>query len=313
MTRFALKSILRALIVFIVVTFVTFTLVFSNGRRIARGVLGVNATEADVDRLAASLGLDQPTIVQYVRWLSGFFTGDLGKSYFTSQEVTTTLTTRIPVTLSLVVLTLILTVVLAVAMGTAAAVFGGWLDRLIQFLSVVGTAIPSFVVAIAAVFAFAIALSWFPATGYVSPANGVDGWLASLTLPVFAILVGSIGGSASQFRGAVKDELRRDYVRTLRSRGMRESAIVFQHVLRNAGSAGVTILSLQAIGLLGGAVFVEQVFALPGLGNLSLSATLRGDIPVLMGCVVVTVVIVAVVNLVTDLVNAALNPKVRLA
>jgi peptide/nickel transport system permease protein len=139
----------------------------------------------------------------------------------------------------------------------------------------------------------------------------VTGWLSSITLPVLALLVGSVASAAAQFRGAVLDTLSRDFVRTLRASGISERWVIFRHVLRNAGGPGLTVLSLQTLGLLGGAIFIEQVFALPGLGQLSVTSAQQGDVPLVMGSVLVIIVFVLVVNLLGDLANAALNPKAR--
>ncbi|MET9088372.1 ABC transporter permease [Streptomyces sp. NPDC004237] len=307
----ALKKAARAVAVLLVVTFATFTLVFGNGPGIARGVLGTTATESDVRQEVVKLGLDQPLLVQYGKWLQHAVTGNLGDSFFTGQPVTSTLATRLPVTLALIVLALVLTSVLSVLLGVAAAVYGGWVDRVVQFLAVLGTAVPAFIVAIVLVFAFAISTRILPATGYVSPDQSLGGWARSVTLPVLALLIGSIASAASQFRGAVLDTLSRDFVWTLRARGIAEPVVLFRHVLRNAAGPGLTALSLQTIGLFGGAVFIEQVFALPGMGELSTTSAQQGDVPVVMGCVLVAIVIVLVVNLLGDLATAALNPKAR--
>jgi peptide/nickel transport system permease protein len=307
----ALTKVGRAVAVLIVVTFATFVLTYGNGTGIARAILGTQATDADVQAKVAELGLDQPLLVQYWDWLRGLVTGDLGVSFFTGQSVTSALATRVPVTLALVILSLLLTVVVSVLLGVAAAVHGGWIDRLVQFLAVLGAAIPGFIVAIALVFAFAISLRWFPATGYVSPDQSVSGWMASITLPVLALLVGSVASAASQFRGAVLDTLSRDFVRTLRARGISERLVIFRHVLRYAGGPGLTVLSLQTLALIGGAIFIEQVFALPGMGQLSVTSAQQGDVPLVMGSVLVIIVFVLVVNLLGDLANAALNPKAR--
>ena len=198
-------------------------------------------------------------------------------------------------------------------LGVTAALYGGWLDRLLQFLSVLGAAIPSYIIAIVLIFAFALSLRIFPATGYVSPSDSFVGWLSSITMPVIALLIGSIAGAASQIRSAVADVLGRDYVRTLRARGVPEREIIFLHVLRNAGGPGLIVLGLQTIYLIGGVVFVELVFALPGMGELTNTSAQQGDVPLVMGAVLVIVVIVLVVNLLSDLANAALNPKARRA
>ncbi|WP_432561785.1 ABC transporter permease [Kineococcus sp. SYSU DK003] len=306
-----LKKIIRSLIVLVIVSFVTFCMMFGDGRGIARGVLGLNATEESVTAKVHELGLDRPLLVQFGDWLGHVVTGDLGTSFFTGQGVNDALATRVPVTLTLIVVTLLLTAVLSVLLGVAAAVKGGWIDRVVQFFSVLGTAIPGFVVAIVLVFLLAIQWRAFPATGYVPPAQGAGPWIASVTLPVIALLIGSVANSASQFRSAVRETLSRDFVRTLRARGVGERQVLFRHVLRNAAGPGMTVLSLQTLGMLGGAVFIEQVFALPGMGQLANESAQLGDVPIVMGTVLVTIVIVLVVNLLGDLAIAALNPKAR--
>ena len=313
MLKLAGANVLRAVAVFVVVTFTTFVLLYANPMAIARTLMGINATDEAVQARATELGLDQPVPQLYVEWLGGLFRGDLGQSFYTGQPVAQTLAIRLPVTLAILVVVLFFTVILSVVVGVVAATKGGWVDRMLQFISIAFAAIPSFIVAIVLVFAFAIALPLFPATGYVSPDESLAGWAASITLPVVAILLGSIASAAAQFRSAVKDVLDRDFVRTLRARGVSENVIVYGHVLRNAGGPGLTVLALLTIGLVGGVVIIEQVFALPGMGALVTSAASQGDIPVVMGCVAATVLLVAIVNLIADLATAALNPKVRIA
>jgi peptide/nickel transport system permease protein len=305
------KRVLRSAGILLIVSFATFSLMFGNGTGIARAILGYQATDVDVQRKVVSLGLDRPLLVQFGDWLVKAVTGNLGESFFTGQSVTNALSTRVPVTLTLVILTLILTLIISVLLGVAAAVYGGWLDRVLQFLTVLGAAVPPFIIAIVLVFAFAISVRLLPATGYVSPDRSFSGWLLSITLPVLALLIGSVASAASQFRGAVIDALSRDYVRTLRARGIGESRVVFRHVLRNAGGPGLTVLSLQTLGLLGGAIFVEQVMALPGMGQLANTSAQQGDVPMVMGTVVITIIIVLVVNFLGDFANTMLNPKAR--
>ena len=305
------KRLVRSLAVFIVVTFAVFSLMYGNGTGIAHAVLGLNATPEAIQAEVVKLGLDQPLLVQYWQWLSGVAHGDLGNSFYTSESVSSALSNRVPVTLALVFLTLLLTAVLSVILGVTAAVKGGWVDRVLQFISVLGTAVPAFIIAIALVFTFAIYWRLFPATGYVSPNVSPSGWLASISLPVLALLIGAVAGAAAQFRTAVLDQLGRDYVRTLRARGIPEREIIFRNVLRNAAPPGLTALSLTVFGLLGGAVFIEQVFALPGMGQMANMAAQISDVPLVMGTVLVVVVIVLVVNFAGDLAITLLNPKAR--
>ncbi|MEU1970872.1 ABC transporter permease [Microbacterium sp. NPDC019599] len=313
MLKLTAANVLRAIAVFFVVTLTTFVLVYANPMAIARNLMGINATEAAVQAKAEQLGLDQPVLQQYWQWLQALFRGDLGTSYYTGQEVTDTLAIRLPVTLAIMIVVLLLTIVFSVVVGAVAATRGGWVDRMLQFISVAFSAVPSFIVAIVLVFAFAIALPIFPATGYVPIEDGLGAWAASIALPVTAILLGSVASAAAQFRSAVKDVLDRDFVRTLRARGVPERLIIYKHVLRSAGGPGLTVLALLTVGLVGGVVIIEQVFALPGMGALVTTASSGGDIPVVMGCVAVTVILVSIVNLLADLATAALNPKVRAA
>ncbi|MGW7686636.1 ABC transporter permease [Kribbella sp. NPDC054772] len=311
MIRFALKRLASALWLFVVVSFATYAMVFSNGSAIARAVLGPEARQDQVAAKVVELQLDRPVITQYGRWLGDLLTrGDLGQSFYTHEPVSRLLASRIPVTLSVMVVVMLLTALLSVLVGVVAAVRGGWVDRVLQFLGVLGAAVPQFIVAIGLIIAFAISVRWFPPTGYTSLKNPA-GWMASLALPWTAILVGSTASAAQQFRGAVADVLRQDFVRTLRTRGMSENAIIFRHVLRNAAGPGLTILGLQIVGMMGGAVIIEQVFALPGVGNLTVANSLRSDVPVVMGCVLFSIVVVVVVNFVADLVIAWVNPKAR--
>jgi peptide/nickel transport system permease protein len=305
------KRLGSAILLTLIVTAATYMLVFSNGPGIARAILGKEATQATVDAKIAELGLDQPVLLQYGKWLQELVSGSLGTSYFSHEPVVNMLATRVPVTVSLAAVILLFTAVLSILIGVGAAVYGGWVDRVLQLISVLGAAVPGFIVAILLVLSFAVALRRLPATGYVSPAVNLSGWAIALTLPVLSVLVGAVGGSAQQFRGAVADVLSQDFVRTLRSRGISERRIIFGHVLRSAAGPGLTILGLQTIGLLGGVVLIERIFALPGVGDLTVASSLQGDVPVVMGCVLFTIVVVVVVNLLADIIASWINPKAR--
>ena len=312
MTAFVLRRLAFGVSLILFATTLTFFLVYGDPTHIARNILGENASQEQVVERAALMGLDRPLHVQFFDWLGSAVTGDLGQSYFSTETVVALLATRVPVTLSIVAGGVLVTALISVVLGMTAAVRGGWADRTVQVLSVVGMSLPNFWVALMLVLVFAVTWRVFPATGYVSPDVSLWGWLLSVTLPIAALSLSGMAAATQQVRGAVIDVLEADFIRTLRSRGLSDRSILFRHALKNAAPPALTVLSLQFIGLLGGAIVIEKVFALPGLGTLAVHATLQGDIPVILGVVAVTVVIVVVVNLTIDLVNGWVNPKVRL-
>lgn len=313
MLTFILRRLLSGVVLIAVISFLAYVLLYLSGGDIARRILGENATAETVAKRTEELGLDRPLLVQYGDWVASAFTGDLGRSWFTGELVSTSVTTRLAVTLSLVIGATLVSAIVAVILGVLAARRGGAVDGTVQVISLVGFAIPGFLIALGLVLVFAINLGWFKATGYIPATTSLAGWLSSVTLPIVALSIGAIAAVSQQVRGSVIDAMSRDYVRTLRSRGLSTNSVVYRHVLRNAGGPALAVLAVQFIGLLGGAVIVEQVFAIPGMGQLTVRATTLGDIPVVMGVVIAFAVIVVIVNLLIDLAQAALNPKVRLS
>ncbi|RAN79410.1 ABC transporter permease [Bacillus sp. SRB_336] len=313
MVSFILKRIVSGISVLVAISFFTYCLLYFSSANIARNILGEYASQAQVQAKEIELGLHRPLLTRFFEWAGNALHGDFGTSWFTSERVVTAITTRLPITLTLVIVSIVCIAIVATLLGMAAAVKRGWIDRLVQGAAVVGDAIPDFVLAIVLVSVFAISLKFFPATSSISPDAGAEAWVASMTLPVIALLINGIASIAQQIRSAVIKQLEKDYVRTLRSRGISEREILFKHVLRSAAPAGLTVLSLKFVGMLGGVVIIEQIFALPGMGALAVQSTSMGDIPLVMGVVLYTVIIVIIVNLLVDLINGWLNPKVRVS
>ncbi|MFH8251426.1 ABC transporter permease [Microbacterium sp. B2969] len=313
MFRFILRRVLAGIVLLFVVTSIAFILLYLGAGDTARQILGQDATQEQVAQLNAQLGLDQPVLVGYWNWLTKALTGDFGTSWFTQQPVIDAISSRVAVTLSLVIGTVIVTAVVGTALGVWAARKRGAADRTVQVVSVLGFAIPGFLIAIFLVSIFAIQLGWFKPTGFVPLTTSFTGWLSTVTLPIIALSVGAVAAIAAQIRGGVIDTMRLDWVRTLRSRGLSENKVLYKHVLRNAAGPALAVLGVQFIGLIGGAIIVEQIFAIPGLGQIATTSTAQGDIPLVMGLVVVTALITVIVGIILEILHGFLNPKARVS
>lgn len=311
MLMFLLRRIASGIVLVLVIASVTFGLMSLTDDAVARNIAGQTASEEQVAAKAAELGLDQPFVTRYVDWVSHAVTGDLGRSWYSGQPVVDTLAVKLPVTLSILMVGLLASTILSVIIGVAAAVKGGWIDRSVQLLAIIGFALPSFLIALVLSATFAVRWKIFPAVGFVPMGESFSGWLMSVTLPAAALAVGAMAATAQQIRGSMIDVLGMDYVRTLRSRGLSERSLLFRHSLRNAAPPALTVLGLQFIGLVGGAVVVEKVFGLYGIGTEAFSASSSGDQPVVLGVVLVMVLIIVLVNLLMDVAYGWLNPKVR--
>ncbi|MFF0700007.1 ABC transporter permease [Streptomyces tendae] len=311
MLRFLLRRLASGVVLIVAISVTTFFLLYAAGGDVARRILGPQATAEAVRAKQHELGLDQPILTQFGHWVSRALVGDFGASWFDNLPVTQVMTSRLPVTLSLITGATLITAVVSVLLGVLAARRGGWVDRVVQFMSVLGHAVPGFLVAIGLVLVFAIELGLVAPTGYTQFSDSPPDWLASISLPAIALSIGSVTGVAQQLRGSLLDAQRQDWVRVLRSRGLPESRVVYGHMLRNAAGPALSVLGLQFVGLIGGAVIVEQIFAIPGLGQVAISATSHGDVPIVMGLVIVIGAIVVVLNLLVDLLLGWLNPKVR--
>ncbi len=313
MLRFIAKRLLSGAVLIIAISAITFLLLIAGAGNVGRTKLGVNATQAQVAEYNEDLGLNRPILSQFGSWASKAVRGDLGDAWFGAETVTKSLQQRLPVTLSIVAGSLLVAAVLATVLGVAAAVIGGRLDRSVQFVGLLGFAIPGFLLAQGLVTLLAVKTHVFRATGYTNFSDSPTEWLRSVTLPIISLSFASLASLALQIRGTVRDSLELDYVRTLRSRGLSERRVVFKHILRNSAGPALSILGVQFIGLLGGAVIVEQIFAIQGLGQVAVRSASSGDIPLVMGMVLLTAVLVVAVNLIIDLLSAWLNPKARLS
>lgn len=309
--RAIVRRLLMAVPLLFLVSILSFLLVSVTPGDAARQILGTEGTQEAYLRLRHAMGLDLPLYEQYWRWLKHALQGDFGTSLVTSQKVTYAIDQRLPVTASLIVGALLVTLALGIGIGVFSAVRGGAAGRFVDGFALVGFALPSFWVGAALIALFAVRVHWFPATGYVPLAQSPSQWFLSLVLPVIALALHSVAAIAKQTREAMLDALSSEYVRMARASGISGASILFRHAFKNASIRVVTILGLQTVGLLGGTVFVESVFALPGLGGLAVNSTLEHDLPTIQGVVVYFTVIVIAVNLMIDLAYTLLDPRIR--
>ncbi len=313
MFRFILSRLGSGLVLIFIVTTGTFFLTHAASVPVALNLAGPAATQEQIDGINAQLGLDRPLITQYATWVQGVLHGDLGRSYFSTEPVSDAMANRLPVTMSVVVLAMIITLIISVILGVLAAARRGVVDTIIQAISTISFVFPAIILGIVLVFVFAITLNWVPAVGFTPFLESPSEWFASVILPAVVLSIGGIASLSAQIRGSLLDELGKDYIKTLRSRGVSERSLLLRHALRNASGPAFTTFSLLFIGLFGAALFVEKIFALPGVGTFGFTATIQGDLPVMLGLTIFSVVLVVVVNLIVDLVSGWLNPKVRLS
>jgi peptide/nickel transport system permease protein len=308
---YAARRLALAVPLVIVVATLTFFLVQLVGGSPAGAVLGANATQEQVRSFDQQLGLDRPVLVQFGSWFGHALQGDLGRSFLDAQPVSDRLIRAVPPTLSLALVATLLTLVLGLVLGMVAAVRGGRTDRAVQSLASLGMAIPNFWLAAILIFVFAIKLAIFPVSGYTDLTASPGQWLLHLVLPAVALSVANLGQIAFQARAAVQDALSREFVRTLHATGVPRRRILYKHVLRNAAVPVVTVTGLTFVFTLGGVVVLELIFGMSGMGILMLNSVQGSDYAVVQGAVVVFAVLVVAVNLVVDLVSAALDPRVR--
>lgn len=278
----------------------------------ARVALGVNASDQAVAALRQDFGLDRSPVAQYAGWVGGLLRGNPGESYISRTLIGPQVADRLQVTLILVLVSMVIALVTAVPLGTLMAVRHRRLSGLLlSGISQVGVAVPAFLAGILMITVFAVRLGWLPANGWTPPAQDPVMFARQLVLPALAL--GLVQGAVltRYVRSAVLDVLREDYLRTARAKGLRPMPALVRHGLRNASVPIVTVLGLQLATLLIGAVVVERVFVIPGLGSLLLDAVANRDLIVVQDVVMLLVVAVLVVNFVVDLLYLALDPRLR--
>jgi peptide/nickel transport system permease protein len=312
MGPYILRRVLVTIPVMAIVALFVFSLLYIAPGDPAAVIAGDQASPADVERIRQSLGLDRPFLVQFGAWLWRIVHFDLGTSIFTNLPVSSMIAQRIEPTFSLMTLTLLLTIVVAVPLGVVAAwKAGSLIDRVIMAFAVSAFSLPVFVVGYILAYVFALELEWLPVQGYTPFAAGFWPWLQNLILPSIALGCVYIALIARITRASMLDVLQQDYIRTGRAKGLGQPSILFIHALKNAAVPIVTVIGIGIALLIGGAVVTESVFAIPGLGRLTVDAILRRDYPVIQGVVLMFSFLYTLVNLMVDLTYTLIDPRIR--
>ncbi|WP_237214221.1 ABC transporter permease [Falsiroseomonas oryziterrae] len=312
MLRYAAGRLLAALPVLAIVSLLSFGIVWIVPGDVAVEMAGPTATAEELARLRERLGLTRPWYEQLAGWYGALLRGDLGESILLRQGVAQAIVERLPVTLSLTFTALAIAFVCGTALGVLAAVRAGQAaDRVAMGTALVGFSLPDFWLGLVFVYVFAVLLGWLPTGGYVPFSQDPAGWARSMLLPAAALALSQMGLFARMTRAAMLEVLRQDYVRTARAKGMPGWIVIGKHALRNALIPVVTVAGIAAGVLLGGAVVIESVFSLPGVGRLIVGAIQRRDYPVIQGGLLLTATIFVLVNLIVDLLYAALDPRIR--
>ncbi len=316
MFQFVLRRILAVLPVLFVVSLVVFLILRLAPGDPAAVIAGNSATNEDINRIREQLGLDRSILSQYFIWIGRVIQGDLGYSYYLNKPVTDLIAQRIEPTLSLAAGTLVLAIAVAIPLGTIAAWrMGGWLDKILSGFSVAGFSVPVFVIGYLMIYLFAIRLDWLPVQGYKAltgpKAVGLWDWMRQLILPWMTLGMIYVALIARVTRASVSEALTEDYIRTARAKGVTEKIVLLRHALANAAVPIVTVIGIGVALLIGGVVVTETVYAIPGLGMLTVDAVLNRDFPVIQGLVLLFSCAYVFINLMVDLSYLFLDPRIR--
>ena len=312
MLSYIARRLLGVIPVMLVVGIFVFSLLHLAPGDPAAIIAGDNATEANVARIRASLGLDRPLLEQFASWGSATLRGDLGVSMFSNIAVTTLVQQRVGPTISLAVTTMLVAISIAITLGILAAwKAGSLLDRAVMGLAVTGFSVPVFVVGYILVYFFALHLRWLPVQGYMPLSEGLWPWLRHLILPSFALGLAYVALIARITRASMLEVLAEDYIRTASAKGVATMPMLLRHALKNAAVPIITVIGIGVALLMSGVVITESVFNIPGVGRLVVDAIQRRDYPIIQGVMVVFAAVYVLINLVIDILYSFIDPRIR--
>ncbi len=312
MAGFILRRLLSTIPVMLVVAIVVFLLLHLSPGDPAAIIAGDNATDADIEAVRATLGLDKPLLTQFFLWLGALLHGDLGASVFNKIPVWELITQRLEPTLSLAAVTMVFAIAIAIPLGVIAAWKAGtWIDHLIMGIAVLSFSAPVFLIGYGLVYRFARTWRMLPVQGYTPFAEDFSEWWRHLVLPAIALGLVFAALLARMTRSTMLDVLNEDYIRTARAKGLAPPAVLIRHALSNAAVPIVTTIGLGIALLIGGVVVTESVFAIPGIGRLTIEAVTQRDYPVIQGVILIASLVYVLINLAIDVAYAFLDPRIR--
>ncbi len=312
MFNFLAKRLLSTLPVLFIVSLLVFLMLRLTPGDPAAVLAGDAASTEQIAKIRTNLGLDRSIPEQYFIWAGQLLSGNLGESYYYKTQVTTLIGQRLEPTVSLALITITLAVLVAVPLGVMAAWrFGGWLDKALMGFSVLGFSVPVFVSAYLLIWLVSLQLGWLPVQGYKRMADGLGPWLYHLTLPAITLSLIYIALIARVTRASVLETLGEDYIRTARAKGLPEVTVLMRHALANAAVPIATVIGIGIALLIGGVVVTESVYAIPGLGRLTVDAVLARDFPTIQGVILLLSFIYVMVNLLVDLSYVFFDPRIR--
>ncbi|HDZ83244.1 MAG TPA: ABC transporter permease [Roseobacter sp.] len=304
MLAFIVKRLIQSALILLGVSLITFALLYLLPADPVRQIAGRSATPETVANIRAQLGLDQPFIVQYARYLGNLVQGDLGRSYLQKTEVSTLIASRLPASLLLMLGAIVCELVLGITMGVVAALRRGTAtDNALMMASFIGVSAPQFVVGLLMLYVFAVQLQWFPIGGY--------GTLAHMVLPSITLGILGAGWYSRMMRSSMIDVLRQDFIRTARAKGLGRMRVLLRHALPNAILPIIAMIGIDVGIFMGGIVVVESVFGWPGIGQLAWQAIQRVDIPIIMGVTLVSACAIVIGNLVADIASLFADPRIK--
>jgi peptide/nickel transport system permease protein len=310
--RFLLRRLLSTIPVLLVVAVLVFLMLRMTPGDPAAVLAGDAASTEQIAEIRKTLGLDRSIGEQFAIWFGHMLAGDLGQSYYYKMPVTQLIGQRLEPTVSLALITISIAVAVAVPLGVIAAWrFGGLLDRALMGFSVLGFSVPVFVLAYLLIWLFSLKLGWMPVQGYKRLSEGLGPWLYQLVLPALTLSVIYIALIARVTRASVLDTLGEDYIRTARAKGLPEAKVLMRHALANAAVPIVTVIGIGIALLIGGVVVTESVYAIPGLGRLTVDAVLARDFPTIQGVILLFSFVYVMINLLVDLSYVFLDPRIR--